>query len=314
MAAGGAPPEAPSAAVAATNANANDASAADGVAVSAGVAAAAAHTVPRKGTPAGVTADADDAMADDRGAPTDAAMPVVAAARTGAWLLPNEQNLPPGDVLEALNRLLDDNWQLRVPGTGEVVTAAPGFDVIATQSPSGAYTGRMTLSRALRGRIVEFLVGRLSDGELLRAVLESVALPPRKSPPPPPSHPYPHRKKTAATTVAPRSTAPASVPPPPPTGVTPAPAACCIPALYTTRAAASVPPRPKREKHYQREKPPTPPSHNVPHEDDAPTTVPLPFTKNPQQPSKSLFSAQATKIDFFHWLGTNVRLGCMYCT
>ena len=44
--------------------------------------------------------------------------------KNGWWLLLDELNLAPADVLEALNRVLDDNRELLIPETGEVVKAS----------------------------------------------------------------------------------------------------------------------------------------------------------------------------------------------
>ncbi|KAH8051062.1 ATPase [Aureococcus anophagefferens] len=73
----------------------------------------------------------------------------------------------------ALNRLLDDNRELRIPETGEVVRPAPGFALFATQNPAGVcaasgatYGGRKPLTRAFRDRFVEIHVDELSSGEL----------------------------------------------------------------------------------------------------------------------------------------------------
>ena len=46
--------------------------------------------------------------------------------KNGWWLLLDELNLAPADVLEALNRVLDDNRELLIPETGEVVKASFG--------------------------------------------------------------------------------------------------------------------------------------------------------------------------------------------
>lgn len=44
--------------------------------------------------------------------------------KNGWWLLLDELNLAPADVLEALNRVLDDNRELLIPETGEIVKAS----------------------------------------------------------------------------------------------------------------------------------------------------------------------------------------------
>lgn len=93
--------------------------------------------------------------------------PLVAAARNGTWVLLDELNLAPPEVLESLNRLLDDNREIVIPETGEVVKAADGFRVFATQNPPGLYGGRKELSLAFRSRFVEVQVPDLPDEDLL---------------------------------------------------------------------------------------------------------------------------------------------------
>ena len=52
---------------------------------------------------------------------------LVEALRRGDWIILDELNLSPSDVLEALNRLLGDNQELYIPETGEFVKLAPDF-------------------------------------------------------------------------------------------------------------------------------------------------------------------------------------------
>lgn len=80
---------------------------------------------------------------------------LVQALRRGDWLVLDELNLAPTDVLEALNRLLDDNRELFITETQEVVKPHPHFMLFATQNPPGVYGGRKVLSRALRNRFLE---------------------------------------------------------------------------------------------------------------------------------------------------------------
>ena len=47
---------------------------------------------------------------------------LVQAVRRGYWIVLDELNLAPSDVLEALNRLLDDNRELFVPELQETIT------------------------------------------------------------------------------------------------------------------------------------------------------------------------------------------------
>ncbi len=80
---------------------------------------------------------------------------LVQALREGYWVILDELNLAPSEVLEALNRLLDDNRELMVPDTQELVRPHGGFMLFATQNPVGLYGGRKILSRALRSRFLE---------------------------------------------------------------------------------------------------------------------------------------------------------------
>ena len=80
---------------------------------------------------------------------------LVQALRQGHWIVLDELNLAPTDVLEALNRLLDDNRELVIPETQEVVRPHPHFMLFATQNPPGLYAGRKILSRAFRNRFLE---------------------------------------------------------------------------------------------------------------------------------------------------------------
>jgi midasin len=67
---------------------------------------------------------------------------LVEAARKGYWVVLDELNLAPSEVLEALNRLLDDNRELFIPETQEIIKPHPHFQLFATQNPPGLYGGR----------------------------------------------------------------------------------------------------------------------------------------------------------------------------
>ena len=89
------------------------------------------------------------------------------AVRKGWWIVLDELNLAPSDVLEALNRLLDDNRELFVPELQETIRPHPHFALFATQNPPGVtYGGRKTLSKAFRNRFMEMHVGDIPDDEL----------------------------------------------------------------------------------------------------------------------------------------------------
>ena len=88
------------------------------------------------------------------------------AMQKGFWIILDELNLAPTDVLEALNRVLDDNRELFIPETQTLIKAHPNFRLFATQNPSGTYGGRKPLSRAFRNRFVELHFSELPHGEL----------------------------------------------------------------------------------------------------------------------------------------------------
>ncbi|KAK7048623.1 midasin [Favolaschia claudopus] len=91
---------------------------------------------------------------------------LVTALRNGDWIVLDELNLAPTDVLEALNRLLDDNRELVIPETQEVVRPHPHFMLFATQNPPGLYAGRKVLSRAFRNRFLEVHFEDVPQAEL----------------------------------------------------------------------------------------------------------------------------------------------------
>ncbi|KAL3283545.1 hypothetical protein HHI36_006684 [Cryptolaemus montrouzieri] len=91
---------------------------------------------------------------------------LVEAMRQGHWIILDELNLAPTDVLEALNRVLDDNRELFIPETQQVIKAHHNFMLFATQNPPGAYGGRKMLSRAFRNRFVELHFTEIPPKEL----------------------------------------------------------------------------------------------------------------------------------------------------
>lgn len=97
---------------------------------------------------------------------------LVKAVRNGYWIVLDELNLAPSDVLEALNRLLDDNRELFVPELQETIHADENFMLFATQNPPGFYGGRKMLSRAFRNRFVEIHVDEIPETELSTILLE----------------------------------------------------------------------------------------------------------------------------------------------
>ncbi|VDN24368.1 unnamed protein product [Gongylonema pulchrum] len=104
--------------------------------------------------------------------------PLVKAARDGYWIILDELNLAPTDVIEALNRLLDDNRELYVAETNTVVKAHPQFRLFATQNPVGLYAGRKRLSRALLNRFIVLRFDQLPYEELAQMVVVSCGIAP----------------------------------------------------------------------------------------------------------------------------------------
>lgn len=102
---------------------------------------------------------------------------LVKALREGHWLVLDELNLAPSDVLEALNRLLDDNRELLVPETQETIRPHQDFMLFATQNPAGFYGGRKTLSRAFRNRFLELHFDDIPIDELQEILHKRTQLP-----------------------------------------------------------------------------------------------------------------------------------------
>ncbi|CAG0883566.1 unnamed protein product [Cyprideis torosa] len=103
---------------------------------------------------------------------------LVRAMRQGHWVILDELNLAPSEVLEALNRVLDENRELYIPETQERVRAHPNFILFATQNPPGLYGGRKVLSRAFRNRFIELHFGEIPPEELVTILEKRCLLPP----------------------------------------------------------------------------------------------------------------------------------------
>ncbi|CAK1584663.1 unnamed protein product [Parnassius mnemosyne] len=106
---------------------------------------------------------------------------LVEAMRKGYWIILDELNLAPSDVLEALNRVLDDNRELFIPETQQVIKADPNFMLFATQNPPGLYGGRKMLSRAFRNRFVELHFDEIPRNELETILHQRCHVPPTYS-------------------------------------------------------------------------------------------------------------------------------------
>lgn len=106
---------------------------------------------------------------------------LVEAMRKGYWIILDELNLAPSDVLEALNRVLDDNRELFIPETQQVIKADPNFMLFATQNPPGLYGGRKMLSRAFKNRFVELHFDEIPKTELETILHQRCHVPPAYS-------------------------------------------------------------------------------------------------------------------------------------
>ncbi|KAF5221371.1 hypothetical protein ECC02_005613 [Trypanosoma cruzi] len=101
---------------------------------------------------------------------------LVDAVRNGYWVVLDELNLAPTDVLEALNRLLDDNRELFVADTQETIKPHPCLRIFATQNPAGIYGGRKMLSRAFRNRFLEMTIDDIPTTELCTILCQRYSL------------------------------------------------------------------------------------------------------------------------------------------
>ena len=99
------------------------------------------------------------------------------AMRDGDWIILDELNLAPSDVLEALNRVLDDNRELFITETQTTIKAHPNFILFATQNPPGLYGGRKLLSRAFRNRFIELHFNEIPTNELIDILHKKCAIP-----------------------------------------------------------------------------------------------------------------------------------------
>ena len=101
---------------------------------------------------------------------------LVEAVRNGYWVILDELNLAPSEVLEALNRLLDDNNELFIVETQDVVKAHPEFRLFATQNPTEGYGGRKELSEAFKNRFIILHAEEIPHKELSTIVHKRCAI------------------------------------------------------------------------------------------------------------------------------------------
>lgn len=94
--------------------------------------------------------------------------PVIKAMKEGHILYIDEINMAKPETLPVLNGVLDYRRQLTNPFTGEVINAAPGFNVIAAINEG--YIGTLPMNEALKNRFVVIQVDYI-DGNILGDVI-----------------------------------------------------------------------------------------------------------------------------------------------
>ena len=102
---------------------------------------------------------------------------LVKAVKEGFWIILDEINLAPSEVLEALNRLLDDNRELYLPESNTVIKAHKNFRIFAAMNPSETYTGRKDLSDAFKNRFIHLFFNNIPNKELINIIQQRCELP-----------------------------------------------------------------------------------------------------------------------------------------
>jgi midasin len=94
------------------------------------------------------------------------------AVAEGRWIVVEDIDLAPNEVLSVLIPLLEKR-ELFIPGRGEVIPAAPGFQIFATQTVSDAHgsNSRQTTTGLLSNYWTRVFVEPLSSEELHGVVL-----------------------------------------------------------------------------------------------------------------------------------------------
>ena len=95
--------------------------------------------------------------------------PVIKAMKEGHILYIDEINMAKPETLPILNGVLDYRRKLTNPFTGEVINAAPGFNVIAAINEG--YIGTLPMNEALKNRFIVIQVDYI-DGDILSDVIK----------------------------------------------------------------------------------------------------------------------------------------------
>ena len=102
---------------------------------------------------------------------------LVKAVKEGFWIILDEINLAPSEVLEALNRLLDDNRELYLPESNTVIKAHKNFRIFAAMNPSETYVGRKDLSDAFKNRFIHLFFNNIPNNELTTIIQKRCEIP-----------------------------------------------------------------------------------------------------------------------------------------
>lgn len=95
--------------------------------------------------------------------------PVIKAMKQGHILYIDEINMAKPETLPILNGVLDYRRQITNPYTGEVIKAAPGFNVIAAINEG--YVGTLPMNEAFKNRFIVIEVDYI-DGDILKTVIK----------------------------------------------------------------------------------------------------------------------------------------------
>jgi midasin len=105
---------------------------------------------------------------------------LVKAVKEGSLIILDEINLAPSEVLEALNRLLDDNRELYISESGTVLKAHPNFRIFAAMNPSELYAGRKDLSEAFKNRFIHLYFDNIPNEDLKENISRRCVLAPTR--------------------------------------------------------------------------------------------------------------------------------------
>jgi len=102
---------------------------------------------------------------------------LVEAVRKGYWIILDELNLARSEILESLNRLLDENKELFLAEQQIHIKPHENFKLFATQNPIH-YSGRKELSKAFKNRFIQIYFDEISEEDLEKIILRKAKIAP----------------------------------------------------------------------------------------------------------------------------------------